>query len=144
MPTFAERLTEALKIRGVTAAELARALNVSDGTISNYKKGTYEPKQRRTDKISQILKVSVDWLLGGDVPMNDVDRFDDLTNHEKDLIVAYRNKPELQPAVDKLLDVPAERQEVLVAARNGGLKKRPITDDEQRIINEDSQAPEEL
>lgn len=69
MPTFSERLNEALEYRNMTAAELARALNVADATISNYKKGIYAPKQRRTEEISRILNVSVDWLLGADVPM---------------------------------------------------------------------------
>lgn len=70
MPTFADRLNEALEYRKITAAELARELNVADATISNYKKGIYAPKQRRTEEISRILNVSVDWLLGADVPMN--------------------------------------------------------------------------
>ena len=54
MPTFSERLNEALEYRNMTAAELARALNVADATISNYKKGIYAPKQRRTEEISRI------------------------------------------------------------------------------------------
>ena len=53
----------------MTAAELARALNVADATISNYKKGIYAPKQRRTEEISKILNVSIPWLMGADVPM---------------------------------------------------------------------------
>lgn len=70
MPSFAERLNEALKCRNMTAAELARALNVADATISNYKKGIYAPKQRRTEEISKTLNVSIPWLMGADVPMN--------------------------------------------------------------------------
>lgn len=70
MPSFAERLNEALERRNMTAAELARALNVADATISNYKKGIYAPKQRRTEEISKILNVSIPWLMGADVPMN--------------------------------------------------------------------------
>ena len=67
MPSFAERLNEALECRNMTAAELARALNVADATISNYKKGIYAPKQRRTEEISKILNVSIPWLMGADV-----------------------------------------------------------------------------
>ena len=33
MPTFSERLNEALEYRNMTAAELARALNVADATM---------------------------------------------------------------------------------------------------------------
>lgn len=69
MATFAERLVEALRVRGISAAELSRQLNVDEGTISNYKKGKYEPKQRRTQAIANILNVSIEWLMGADVPM---------------------------------------------------------------------------
>ena len=33
MPTFSERLNEALEYRNMTAAELSRALNVADATM---------------------------------------------------------------------------------------------------------------
>lgn len=69
MPTFSERLCEALIERRISAAELSRKINVDEGTISNYKKGKYVPKQPRLDKISQALNVSIPWLMGADVPM---------------------------------------------------------------------------
>lgn len=69
MATFAERFCEALEIRHISAAELSRKLNISEGTLSQYKKGLYEPKQRRTEAIAKALNVSVAWLFGGDVPM---------------------------------------------------------------------------
>lgn len=73
MATFAERLREALAIRHMTAAELSRRLNVNEGTISQYKSGLYEPKQKRTHAIAEILRVSIPWLMGGDVPMEPVE-----------------------------------------------------------------------
>lgn len=68
LDTFAQRLTQALEIRNITAAELSRRLGLNEGTISNYKKGVYEPKQRRLDSISKALDVSIPWLMGYDVP----------------------------------------------------------------------------
>lgn len=59
-------------MRNMSPAEIARRLDVADGTISNYKKGKYEPKQRRTEEIARILNVSISWLMGADVPMRDV------------------------------------------------------------------------
>ena len=72
MGIFAERLIEALETRGMSAAELSRRLGVDEGTVSNYKKGRYEPKQRRLQQISDTLNVSIAWLLGADVPMEKV------------------------------------------------------------------------
>ena len=70
MDTFAQRFSKALSIRNITAAELSRRLGVNEGTLSNYKKGTYEPKQRRLEAIATILNVSIPWLMGADVPMD--------------------------------------------------------------------------
>lgn len=70
MASFAERLQQALQIKGMSAAQLSRKLNIDEGTISNYKKGKYEPKQRRTQAIANALNISIDWLMGADVPMS--------------------------------------------------------------------------
>ena len=70
MATFAERFCQALEIRHISAAELSRKTGINEGTISQYKKGLYEPKQKRTEAISKALNVSVAWLMGGDAPMN--------------------------------------------------------------------------
>ena len=69
MDTFAQRFCKALNIRNISAAELSRKLGINEGTISNYKKGTYEPKQRRLEAIARALDVSIAWLMGADVPM---------------------------------------------------------------------------
>lgn len=71
MATFADRLKEALEVRNISAAELSRKLGINEGTVSQYKAGKYEPKQRRLQEISQILSVSIPWLMGADVPMED-------------------------------------------------------------------------
>ena len=70
MDTFAQRFSQALLSRNITAAELSRRLGVNEGTLSNYKKGTYEPKQRRLEAIATMLNVSIPWLMGADVPMD--------------------------------------------------------------------------
>lgn len=70
MESFANRLTEALRVRKMTAAELSRRIGVNEGTVSNYKKGLYVPKQRRLETISEALNVSISWLLGNDTQMD--------------------------------------------------------------------------
>lgn len=71
MAKFSERLCEALQLKNMSAAELSRKIGVHEGTISNYKKGVYEPKQRRLEKISKALNVSIPWLMGYDVSIKD-------------------------------------------------------------------------
>lgn len=54
MPSFAERLNEALERRNMTAAELARALNVADATISNYKKESMHQNKEELKKYQKF------------------------------------------------------------------------------------------
>lgn len=66
---FAERLTQALDLRGLSAADLSRATGVSEGTISCYKNGKYQAKQNRVYDFARALRVDPAWLMGYDVPM---------------------------------------------------------------------------
>ncbi len=70
MTEFKDRLKEALSIRKMSAAELARGSHVNEGAISQYKKGAYKATQENLDKLANTLNVSVAWLMGADVPMN--------------------------------------------------------------------------
>ena len=66
---FSKRLTQALDLRGLSAADLSRATGVSEGTISCYKKGKYQAKQNRVYDFAKALRVDPAWLMGYDVPM---------------------------------------------------------------------------
>lgn len=58
-------------------------------------------------KIADYLNCSVDYLLGRtDTPKGTLG--DDLSVHEKKLIAAYRNKPNMQESIDKLLDISSD------------------------------------
>ena len=65
MNVFANRLREALKMRGISAAELSRRTGINEGTISNYKAGKYVAKQDNLVRISEALGVSIPFLMGG-------------------------------------------------------------------------------
>ncbi|GEM_PF-1996233 len=66
--TFADRLKKALRDKGMSAAELSRLTDTPESVISQYKKGLYEPKQSRLERFSNVLGVSVPWLMGYDAP----------------------------------------------------------------------------
>ena len=69
MASIAERLREALSIRGMKQAELVAKTGIGKSSISTYISGAYEPKQRNIYKIALALDVSETWLMGYDVPM---------------------------------------------------------------------------
>ncbi len=70
MAEFKDRINEALEIRKMKAADLAKLSGVNEGAISQYRIGAYEATQRTLDKLSKALNVSVPWLMGYDVPMD--------------------------------------------------------------------------
>ena len=69
MPTFRERLEEAIALRNISPAELSKISGVNEGAISQYRKGAYKASQRSLEKLSIALNVSIPWLMGADVPM---------------------------------------------------------------------------
>lgn len=73
MVDFKIRLQEALQVRRMTAAELSRKSGIDKGSLSNYLKGKFLPKQSKIDAMARALGVSPAWLLGYDVDMSSVD-----------------------------------------------------------------------
>lgn len=78
MAEFKDRINEALEIRKMKAADLAKLSGVNEGAISQYRIGAYEATQRTLDKLSKALNVSVPWLMGYDVPMDRAQTFGDI------------------------------------------------------------------
>lgn len=70
MATIAERMREALNLRGMKQTELVELTGIGKSSISTYLSGEYEPKQRNIYKIAEALRVNEAWLMGFDVPMN--------------------------------------------------------------------------
>lgn len=64
MAEFKDRLEEALRLRDMKPAELARASGVTEGAISQYRKGAYNATQRNLEKIARVLRVPIPWLMG--------------------------------------------------------------------------------
>lgn len=60
------RLRAARKAKKLTQEELAKLLNTTKGTISNYENGYSSPSNEMLVKISDTLNVSSDYLLGRD------------------------------------------------------------------------------
>lgn len=64
------RIEEALNIRGMKQIELAEKSGISKGTINNWIKNKYQPKQKSLLVLARVLNVSEMWLAGYDVPMD--------------------------------------------------------------------------
>lgn len=100
-----ERIAIALMKTGMRQSELCRKTGIPKSAMSQYIKGTFEPKQDRIYKIAEALGVSEAWLMGFDVEMKKPEFHTEfhISDHEKELIISYRAHPEMQAAVDTLL-----------------------------------------
>lgn len=64
MAEFRDRLEEALAMNNMKASELAKITGISEGAISQYKRGAYKATQRNLEKMAKALSVSIPWLMG--------------------------------------------------------------------------------
>ena len=63
---FAERLKELREAAGISLAELARAIDVSDATICKWENDVAEPKISYVAKLEEYFDCSLDYLIGKD------------------------------------------------------------------------------
>lgn len=64
--TFRERIIEIMEEKGITQADISKATNITQSSLSDYIKGKYSPKQDKIDLIAQALHVSPAYLMGWD------------------------------------------------------------------------------
>ncbi|WP_270597059.1 helix-turn-helix domain-containing protein [Enterococcus asini] len=69
MNNFADRLREALSMKGISQAELSRRTGIGRNSISDYLKAKYEAKQDNLLLLANALDVNEAWLMGLDVDM---------------------------------------------------------------------------
>lgn len=93
------RIRKYRKESGLTQEQLAEKINVTKSRVSNWEQGINRPDADIIGNICRALNVSPSDLL--DVHLTD----DELNAHEKKVIKAYRNKEDLQQAVDILLGI---------------------------------------
>lgn len=72
MEDIKTRLQKALTEKGMTASDLSKKSGIGKGSISKYLKGTVTPKQSAVGEMARALRVSPSWLLGYDVPMDNI------------------------------------------------------------------------
>lgn len=96
MATIANRIKEAMTIRGMKQVDLVSLTGIGKSSISTYLSGEYEPKQRNIYKIAKALDVSEAWLMGEDVPMERFDYSELLSS------IAEENKSGRTAAVEDL------------------------------------------
>ena len=108
------RIAKALSIRGMKQTDLCNATGIPKSAMSQYIKGSFEPKQDRIYLLAQALEVSEAWLMGYDVPME-----------REPLPTEIKNLTEGERLLLNLFNkVPEESQEMVLDMIRIALKKK--------------------
>ena len=88
--------------QNMSQKQLAEKIGVSNSRVSNWEQGINRPDADMIAEICETLNVSPSLLLGVHL---DTDEFNE---HEKKIIKAYREKTDLQKAINILLEIHNE------------------------------------
>ncbi len=138
MSILNERIRSRRLELGLTLLHVANALGVREATAQRYESG--EIKNIKHDTIyqlSKILQCSPAYLMGWEKAPNQKSSDFALSSHEKDLVVAYREKPNMQSAVDTLLGISSQDTDniyqIKKAVRNDS-EETTIADSEDELV----------
>ena len=114
--TVGERIREARLKKGYSQSELAKLLGYkSRSSINKIEVDGRDIPRSSIVQFAKILGVTPSFLMGwedDDKQANKVNTLGklEISPHEIQLVLSYRNKPELQHVIDKLLDIENDKQ----------------------------------
>ena len=92
-------LTQARIALEISQAEAARRIGISQSTYSGYETGTRRIKLSMLRRIADVYGVSVDWLIGTEIPEPTKRPALALSDLEYDLIVKFRELSDAEQAM---------------------------------------------
>lgn len=103
----------------LTMLDVAKLVGVSEATISRWESGDIANMRRdKIVKLANALQVTPSYIMGTNGETNVQKNY---TPHQIKVIDAYISKPEMQPAVDKLLGVEMEKNISFIDDRRGNV-----------------------
>lgn len=103
MDGFGSRLVKLREKKGLNQRQLAEILNITPTRLNYWEKDKREPDFFMFSKIVQVLNADANELLG----LNQINNFH-VSAVEKKLLNAYREHVEMQPAINKMLDIDCD------------------------------------
>lgn len=82
---------------GMTQAQLSEIIGLSKGNISSLEKNRYEPSAKSLIKLSELFKVTTDWILLGNVDLK--------TNSDDKIQINFKIQDEGNAAIKALLEI---------------------------------------
>jgi len=119
---FLDILDKLMKDRNLNKNTLAKESGIPYTTIDGfYKKGCNNVKLSTLSRLASFFNVSLDYLINGEIT--------NVSDHEREVIYAYRNNPAMQSAVDKLLGVQTSAPTIgddIASTISAALEKTPV------------------
>lgn len=142
MKTVGERIKEARTKLLMSQVDFADQIGVTKQTLYKYENNiiTNIPSDK-IESAAKIANVSPAYLMGWEKEPSKLSF--PLSNKEENVIIAYRTKPEMQPAVDKLLGIDdSDTVTVFRAARSTDNHEPEIKQVPRNFIQKLKDAPE--
>lgn len=107
--TVAKNILFYRKRKKLSQKALAEMIGVKHNTISSWESCTNSVDIDNLFKICDALDVSINVMMG----IDEVDNEFSITDDEKKLIISYRNHINMQPAINKMLDIHIENSNTI-------------------------------
>ena len=101
-----------MAINGKDQIDLINDLGINKSTISTWVRAEKMPRMGTIQSLANYFNVNISDLVD-DKTNDNVNLI--LSEHEQQIILAYRNQPAMQEAVDKLLGVPSADMDIIAS-----------------------------
>lgn len=123
-----ERIKRARQEAGITQSELAKRLNVTPQTVSQYERGLINPKYETALKFAEALNLQPSWLFGA--------KLGELA--AEDTINLVNKEQSSRGVISELLDLPQSIETVIKSQQELDVQRafRKLNDEGQRVAIE--------
>ena len=131
--SIGSRIKELRLAHGLTQAQLGEAIGVTKAAVGNYEKDLSSPREDTLIAIFDVLDCDANYLFQDIVrerPDTSGTFARSMTPAEVKLVLAYRSKPDMQAAVDRLLGLADGDDGRTDALKSVKRKVRAIMEDE--------------
>lgn len=121
MSNISEKIKDLRLEQGLTQPQLAKAIGVSNGTISFWENGLNTPNSNYIIKLAKVLQTTTEYLLSADNTANTItnQQIKQLSQDEIILIEAYRNMSQgKKQALFSMLDITPHFTKLTAQGKN--------------------------
>jgi transcriptional regulator with XRE-family HTH domain len=142
--TIYQRIKNLRESKGMSQQELAEKVGFKTASaVNKIELGLRDINQSKIKAFAEALGTTSCYLLDGKETSKDFVSSFALTEREKALVIAYREHPDMQKSVDRLLGIEPEEKLYIIekAARNGDNSPLVVTDSKLKKLENLPEVP---